>query len=230
MVLSEFVCLAAGDGEETFWTQLLVVVILAAGWGLYSLARKRAKQKVSRVGRYSQAQGRYVRFRELAHQKYGELVEGLKNAAARLRAGIAAPASSAGTPGAAIPTGSRLENAPAPGESVRKSKQTGPRKRDTAGGMELLATDFLAWVVEQTDAADKRDVDMRRLCFGELVRRGELSLVASDSLKVYTQDEEGFYGKSIRYEAMMELAARTGKTPHGTSEQTTMETARDLNG
>jgi hypothetical protein len=33
--------------------------------------------------------------------------------------------------------------------------------------------------------------------------------VASSALKVYTVDEQGFYGKSIRYEAMKELTTRT---------------------
>jgi hypothetical protein len=50
---------------------------------------------------------------------------------------------------------------------------------------------------------------MRCLCFTELVRRGELWAIASGALMVYTLDENGFYGKVIRCEAMAELAGRT---------------------
>jgi hypothetical protein len=77
--------------------------------------------------------------------------------------------------------------------------------------MELLARDFLVAVVEGIDGDDSRDIAMRKLCFDEIVRRGELSVVASIALRVYTLDKEGFYGKSIRCEAMEELATRTGK-------------------
>jgi uncharacterized protein HemX len=35
---------AAGDGEGTFWTQLLVVVILATGVGIYGMVKSRAKR------------------------------------------------------------------------------------------------------------------------------------------------------------------------------------------
>jgi hypothetical protein len=54
---------------------------------------------------------------------------------------------------------------------------------------------------------------MRRLCFAELARRGELWAIVSSALKIYTLDEDGFYGKVIRCEAMAELAGRTGKSP-----------------
>ncbi len=36
--------LATGDGEDTFWTQLLVVVVLAAGVGIYGMVKSRAKR------------------------------------------------------------------------------------------------------------------------------------------------------------------------------------------
>jgi hypothetical protein len=83
------------------------------------------------------------------------------------------------------------------------------KKRNLSGGMELLARNFLVGVVEQTNSPDQRDIEMRRLCFAELVRRGELWALASNALKIYTLDEGGFYGKIIRCEAMAELAGRT---------------------
>ena len=36
--------LAAGDSEDAFWVQLLVVVILAAGVGIYGVVKSRAKR------------------------------------------------------------------------------------------------------------------------------------------------------------------------------------------
>ena len=65
---------------------------------------------------------------------------------------------------------------------------------------------------------------MRRLCFAELVRRGELWAVASIPLKVYTLDENEFYGKVIRYEAMAELA---GRTPPGEGAAEKSETTNE---
>jgi hypothetical protein len=93
-----------------------------------------------------------------------------------------------------------------------------PRRRDLSGGMELLARNFLVSVVERTDSPDQRDIEMRRLCFTELGRRVELWAIASTALKVYTLDEDGFYGKTIRCEAMAELAGRTTDKPRNTAE------------
>jgi hypothetical protein len=93
-----------------------------------------------------------------------------------------------------------------------------PRQRDLAGGMELLARNFLTGVVDRTDSPDQRDIEMRCLCFTELGRRGELWAIASVALKIYTLDEDGFYGKIIRCEAMAELAGRTSDKPRDSAE------------
>ncbi len=44
--------LAAGDSEDTFWTQLLVVVILAAGVGIYGMVKssRPAKAVIKALG------------------------------------------------------------------------------------------------------------------------------------------------------------------------------------
>jgi hypothetical protein len=44
LAIPYFVYLAAGDSEETLWVQLLVIVVLAAGGGVYTLAKSRAKR------------------------------------------------------------------------------------------------------------------------------------------------------------------------------------------
>ncbi len=156
--------MGAVEDERTFWIQLLMIVILAAGAGTYVMVKSRVKRAERQIR--------------------DETIETIIVPSKPLAAGHASP-----------------ENPPV---SEIKSRQ-----RDLSGGMELLARNFLTGVVEQTSSPDQRDIEMRRLCFTELGRRGELWAIASTALKVYTLDEDGFYGKVIRCEAMAELAGRT---------------------
>jgi hypothetical protein len=142
------IVLGAVEDEGTFWIQLLMMVILAAGVGIYGLVKARAKR--------------------VEQETHDEIIE-----------------------------------------TIIEPPKPLVKKHDISGGMELLARNFLAGIVEQTDSPDQRDIEMRRLCFAELARRGELWALASSALKVYTLDENGFYGKIIRCEAMAELAGRT---------------------
>ena len=158
------IVLGAVEDEGTFWIQLLMVVILAAGVGIYGLVKSRAKR--------------------VERQTRDETIETI----------IAQPKP--------LATAHTFPERPAVSEIK-------PHRRDLSGGMELLARNFLTGVVEQTNSPDQRDIEMRRLCFTELGRRGELWAIASTALKVYTLDEDGFYGKIIRCEAMAELAGRT---------------------
>ena len=164
------IVLGAAEDEGTFWIQLLMVVILAAGVGIYGLVKSRAKR--------------------LEQETRDEIIE-----------------------------------------TIIEPPRPLVKKRDLSGGMELLARNFLVGVVEQTDSPDQRDIEMRRLCFAELVRRGELWALASNALKIYTLDEDGFYGKVIRCEAMAELAGRT-RPGEGTAEdsETTNEPGRSRTG
>jgi hypothetical protein len=146
------IVLGAVEDEGTFWIQLLVVVMLAAGVGIYGLVKSRVKR--------------------VEQETHDELIE-----------------------------------------TIIEPPKPLVKKHNLSGGMELLARNFLVGVVEQTGSPDQRDIEMRRLCFAELARRGELWALASNALKVYTLDKDGFYGKVIRYEAMAELAGRTPKSP-----------------
>jgi hypothetical protein len=83
------------------------------------------------------------------------------------------------------------------------------KERDSANGMELLEVDFLVSTVENTKGDDKNDVTMRKLTFGELVRREQLDTVDSSALKIYAMNESNLYGRDIQYQAMKELAERT---------------------
>ena len=160
------IVLGAVEDEGTFWIQLLMVVILAAGLGIYGLVKSRVKR--------------------VELEAHDEIIE-----------------------------------------TIIEPPKPLVKKRNISGGMELLARNFLVGVVEQTDSPDQRDIEMRRLCFAELIRRGELWALASNALKVYTLDEGGFYGKIIRCEAMAELAGRT-RPSEGAAEdsETTNEPGR----
>jgi hypothetical protein len=163
-LLLAFIVMGAVEDEGTFWIQLLMVVMMVAGVGIYGLVKARAKN--------------------VARQTHDKTIET-----------IIAPAKPQATAHA-------FPQKPAAG-GIK------PHQRDLSGGMELLARNFLVSVVELPDSPDRRDIEMRRLCFTELIRRGELWAISSISLKVYTLDEDGFYGKIIRCEAMAELAGRT---------------------
>jgi hypothetical protein len=161
--------LAAGDSEDAFWVQLLVVVILAAGVGIYGVVKSRAKR--------------------LERESSDETIEALIEQPTQLA-----------------------------------------KKRDLTSGMELLARDFLVGIVERTSEADQRDIAMQRLCFAELVRRGELWAVASNALKTYVLDEGKLFGKDICCESMKELAERTGKVVEQTVGETAVHAGREIDG
>jgi hypothetical protein len=163
--------MGAVEDERTFWIQLLMIVILAAGAGTYVMVKSRVKRAERQIR--------------------DETIETI----------IVPPVGSFVEPSKPLAAGHTSPEKPAAGDK--------PRQRDLSGGMELLARNFLTGVVEQTSSPDLRDIEMRRLCFTELGRRGELWAIASTALKVYTLDEDGFYGKVIRCEAMAELAGRT---------------------
>ena len=174
--------LAAADSEESFWVQLLVVVILACGAGVYTYAKSRAK----RVRRYND----------------DAVIETL----------IESPSPLPQTEGKQFrfPRPASIRAAAKPAASVRFEFPAPARKsRVTNSGMELLAVEFLVGIVERIDALEKPDIAMRSMCWKELSRRGRLDAISSDSLKSYILNEGGFFDKSIRTEAMAQLACRT---------------------
>ena len=97
----------------------------------------------------------------------------------------------------------------------RKDKNQGRKSlarkngRDMHSGMELLGLEFLLSIVENVDGNEKNEVEMRKLCFNELIRTDQCSEIDSKALKFYVMDEEELYGKDIQYQAMQELSDRT---------------------
>jgi hypothetical protein len=182
-LLLAVIVMGAVEDEGTFWIQLLMMVMIAAGAGIYLLFKSRAKRA--------------------EQQTHDEVIETIIETPQHLA--VRAP----------LPIIARPENRRIEWPVVSEVE---PRRKNLTGGMELLARNFLVSVVERTDSPNHRDIEMRRLCFTELGRRGELWSIASTALKIYTLDEDGFYGKVIRFEAMAELAGRTVSQSHNVAE------------
>ncbi|MCJ7693280.1 MAG: hypothetical protein MUO22_07675 [Sedimentisphaerales bacterium] len=196
--MSEFLIvtiLAQGSGgDDTFWVQLLVIVVLAAGVGIYSLVRKKSHklEEHQDYASYENVTGGQRQWRwkiQPVHKGHGEV-----------KATVGAP----------------LLKTQQTGNStvqVRKQRAFGfasdGKGRDLHGGMELLELGFLLSVLEEMSSAEVSDVTMRKLSFEELLRRDRLSRISSKALKLYAKDEQGFYGRKIQCEAMKQLSQRT---------------------
>jgi len=187
---------ASVEGEDAIWMSLLVLVIVAAGWGLYSVVKTRVGGFGGENVYYSGRRGYSGRFERLKgviggykERLLGGLAESVRAKAAGAKAGLDASAG-----------GAREEK-----KRLRPAKVS----RDLAGGMELLGDGFLVGVIEDVGGRDVRDVSMRRMSFEELVRRGRLAGLSGEALKAYAVDKEHLYGKTIQCEALEELARRT---------------------
>jgi hypothetical protein len=201
------VIIAAGVGEDAIWMKLLVIVILAAGAGVYAVARKRGT--IGTIKGYYRMQrpryGGFERLKEAAKTAAQKWTGAFAGAAKHTTVAGDAQDGSAGSPQTGLDT-----KTPAEGTGKRFGAD---KKKDTGSGMEILAADFLVSVVERLDGDDRRDVDMRSFSFNEIVRRRELRAVESDALAVYAKDEHRLYGKRIQCEALKELTRRTGTQP-----------------
>jgi hypothetical protein len=191
--------LAAGNSEETIWVQLLIVVILACAAGIYTLAKSR-----KRIRRYTQ----------------DNIIETIIESPPAASPNInkkqfvinSAPALHSPKGEGWVSASSSMKS-PVKAAPVRFEFKTPVKKsHDTSGGMELLTRDFLVGIVEKVNCLDKPDIAMRSMCWNELSRRGELFALSSESLKIYILNDKGFFDKSIRREAMVELAGRTERS------------------
>jgi hypothetical protein len=150
-----------GEGEDTIWVQILVVVILVVSFGIFWLAKAKANKS----------------------------------------------------------NNSKEEDVPASAKRWRTERNVNlpkKRERDLQSGMEILDSDFLLSVVENTNHGDdEKDVIMRKLNFKELARRGELNQADSKALKTYAINKGNLYGKDIQCEAIKTLAERTARGKAG---------------
>jgi len=226
--------LAAGnsEGEDTVWIQILVLVMLAASWGIYSLIKTRAKKLKDQRQDYPEdtgSPGAQRRWRWQIQPSPGDITS--RKAVTRkpvtkiqeIRLHSSKPVGEAKLPSLAP---ARKTHVDEPREFISKplkelkDKPAKERGKDLHSGMELLELDFLLSVVENTKGGDENDVAMRKLNFNELLRRDQLNEANSSALKVYAINQGNLYGKDIQCEAMKELTERTAhKSKHGETKQ-----------
>ncbi len=193
------IILVAGnsDGEDTFWMQMLVFVILVALWGIYSLVKTRAN-KFEEQQRYYPAG---VRSRGGQPHRQNKALKELKDMSVGIFLKTAQPK--------VIIEGGVFDFEAADTASQEKVKKKLGKERDLHSGMEMLELDFLLSIVRNTEGDNKNNVMMRKLVFNELLRREQLGVVDSNALKVYAINDGNLYGKDIQCEAMKKLAERT---------------------
>jgi len=198
------------DVESTFWVQILVFVLLAASWGVYSLAKtKRNKYEdeyQNLVDETSTHRTKYRRQSQPPHkhiaqikgivQKYATKTQERRLHLAELR-------------GQAMLDFDKLDIA---GHEKVISGLAQEKGKDLNSGMELLGLDFLLSIVENTEGNDENDVTMRKLTFNELLRRKEQYHIKSSVLKTYAINQGNLYGKNIQCEAIKGLSERTMHT------------------
>jgi hypothetical protein len=174
------------EGDDTIWMQILVIVILAVFVGIYSLAKARAKKFKGNSWHFSEHRG-YKQNHSGQLVIHDELLSTTQTAVSNI-----------------------YENKKLVSKIFKESAEK--KEKDLQSGMELLGSDFLLKVVENTnDGSDEKDVVMRKLNFKELMRRGELNQADSKALKEYALNRGNLYGKDIQCEAIKILAERTAK-------------------
>lgn len=182
-LLTEISFIAANsEGNDTFWIQMLVLVILVASFGVFSFI----KTKSSR-GREQQQDCIENVPGGAAERRWRWQIQPLRGNTARQTAAA--------------------RQSPAKSQNVAAKLMK--KQKDLQSGMELLELDFLLSVVEDTKGTDSNNVTMRKLGFDELARRNKLHTVDSNALKVYAKNTNGLYGKTIQCEAIEQLTERT---------------------
>jgi hypothetical protein len=181
---------ADGGGEETFWTTILVVVLLSSGIGLWSLVKKKTKQdnqheensEFRLTGRFVLPDGwrKKIKFQAESPDK---------NISVEPAQTVQFPIRSS--------------------QKADTSKRRSKRLADLQGGLELLDLPFLTAIVANTDSRQYLDIEMRKIAFKELDRRGQLSTIEGSALKVYAKNQEKMFDKTIQCRAISELSSRT---------------------
>lgn len=198
--LAQIILVASNSsGEDTFWMQMLILVLLAALVGIGGLIKAKASKVKDQEQHYlagTRARGGQP------HRQIKRLKE-LKNKHVRFPLKTAQPK-------VIIEEHTlNFDAVDTASHQMRKSDLAEKAEKDLANGMELLELDFLLSVVENTRGDDKNDVIMRKLSFNELLRRKQLDAADSNVLKVYAMNQGNLYGRDIQCEAMKQLSERT---------------------
>lgn len=115
-----------------------------------------------------------------------------------------------------IGNGRREEKVSKIRETIRNERSDVNRKRgrDITSGMDLLDLDFMLDMVENVEASEPTDIQMRKLIFAEILRSERLHELDSAALKAYAVNEGGLFDKDVQCEAMKELTERTIHNRH----------------
>ena len=196
--------------DSSFWMQILVFLLLAASWGLYSLVKNnRNKDKAEQQNiaektgtGYSKLRRQFRLPRTPSGLRTGivqEYIARMKDKPEDIGDSLQEPISD-------------FADVRTAGWKNAKNKPVQRSAKDLQSGMELLELDFLLSIIENTEGNEHKDVTMRKLNFNELIRREKLSRVSSRTLKVYAVNRNNLYGKDIQCEAIKELSKRTTHT------------------
>lgn len=155
-----------GNGEETFWISILVIVVLSSGIGIWTLVKKKSNQNsLSEEGSEYDSTVQPTQ-RMNRHKKTDTIIETLIEQSAVSETGQLSIRSS--RKGAA-------------GRRFRKAA-------DLQSGLELLDLPFLTGMVSDIESRQRADIEMRKIAFMELVRRGQLCGIEGKALKVYAKN------------------------------------------
>ncbi len=197
-----------GDWENAIWMQILVIVILAASWGVYTFVRNKPDNLKENKKNLRSTRPDYTgsswQFRQQStsfsrhKEKHQADIQDIHVHTAKATRSALVPLDS-----------SNISN-------QQKAKRLSSRKRtrNTKGGMDLLDLDILLQVVHNTEGKDENDVTIRKLAFNELIRRQNQNCINSIALTIYAVNKGKLYDKGIQCEAMRELAGRTSANRH----------------
>jgi len=192
-----FIVAGNGAGEDTFWSQILVLVVLAVIVGIGSLIKTSADRRKEHRQYYL----------EVSRVRPGWFRRQIKTIKEMMGKYMSIPFKML-----QVKTVTEIATFDFDARHKGRRKKDGgdQEQRDLDSGMEVLEVDFLLRVIENTESCDEEDVVMRRLGFNELVRRGQLCAASSNTLREYAVNKGNLYGKDVQCEAMKELAERTG--------------------
>jgi hypothetical protein len=191
-----------GDWENAIWMQILVIIILAALWGVYTFVKNRP-DSLKENKKLKSTRPDYSRPSWQFHQQSTSLSQHKEKHQADIKDVNFHTAKSPKSTFVSIDNSYTTDRQKAKRISSRK------RTRNTKGGMELIDPDILLQIVDNTEGKDENDVTIRKLAFNELIRRQNQSWINSIALTVYAVNKGKLYDKGIQCEAMKELAERT---------------------
>ena len=194
--LIQAIIAANSNDEETIWVTMLVIVLIAAGAGVWSFVKKkpgRLDEQQEDWPYYSSSSEAGFHNGKWPLQQQGTIETTKKH--------FAVTSSTKSSPD--------IEIAPVKSPLSRIREHVDRKQEDRRGGMELLDLDFLLNVVSDTQVNGNVDVTMHKLIFKELIRRNKLSEIKSKVLKEYVLNKGSLYSKDIQCEAIKELASRT---------------------